>query len=101
MGSRGGLVARGYDEDGNHCAIVDVTWPVRARSFSHGVTCPEAGAIMLPDNPMEPGPSESALTLELSLIVLAFGVVILLVIIGKLVWEWRSRKGEDEHTEQK
>lgn len=51
---------------------------------------------MFPDDPMQPGPGESALTLELGVIVLAIGVVIFLVIVGKLAWEWRRSKHEDD-----
>jgi hypothetical protein len=49
---------------------------------------------------MEPGPTESALTLEFGLVVLAVGAVILLVIVAKLIWERRGRPTEDEPTDK-
>ena len=51
---------------------------------------------MFPDDPMQPGPGESPLTLELGLIVFAIGVVVFVIIVGKLVLEHRRRSDGDE-----
>jgi hypothetical protein len=45
---------------------------------------------------MQPGPGETALTLELGVVAFAVGLLVLFVIIGKLVWEWWRNRGEDE-----
>lgn len=50
---------------------------------------------MLPDQPMQPGPGETPLTLELGIIVFAVGVVVLAVIVGKLAWEWWRGRRQD------
>lgn len=53
---------------------------------------------MFPDEPMQPGPGEAPLTLELSLIVFGIGVLVFLIIVGKLVWEWRRGKSADRES---
>lgn len=52
---------------------------------------------MFPDEPMQPGPGEAPLTLELGAIVFAIGVLILLIIVAKLTWEWWRGKREEQH----
>lgn len=53
---------------------------------------------MFPDSPMQPGPSETPLNLEVGMIVLGIGVVVFLVIVGKLVWEIRTRDDDPKDT---
>ena len=52
---------------------------------------------MLPDQPMQPGPKETAITFEAGLIVLAIGCVVALIIVAKLLWEyWRYHGGDSK-----
>ena len=47
---------------------------------------------MLPDQPMQPGPNETAISFDVAMIVLAIGGVVAAIIVLKLVWEfWRHR----------